>query len=648
MASKLRICAGLLMLLAACGGVSRPVFERFDARVTPSANDHPDVPAIVLLDRALLTFGVEQERRVPYARLRRYRRVKVLRSTGLPLGRIVVPHDPGTILRGMIARAVQPDGTVTEADEGREVDHETGVRARVVDVPDVRVGTIVEYAYDIYADDLRFVPPWVFQGRLPTLRSEYAVVVPDGFEVDLRFSQNGRFIDRPPERFEIDGATRYSWSMADLPPLFVEPDMPKVELLAPRAHVLFQRARVGGQVHEGFESWDSVAIWHLGRLERWANLSDATVREARRVAGDSPQDERALKLMEVLARDLAKPAGPPPPLWRAPMVHPDQVLRDRAANPTTRGMLLVALLRSVGVRAVPALYAYGDRDVLAPDAATVRALDGVAAVVPRTGGALVLDPNQMTVSSDVPGPRLQQTQLVLMRPDGAEIVRVPRSSPQASRCEIDFELRLDPGGDIFGQVNARLTGAEAGALREQLLPAPPDAYAARVSEFLHKRGIALPIESVSIADLRALRRPLSLKGRLNGPRTVPNESTELFVRLGDIIGWPTAATRKTRRTPLLLGAPRELAVRGTLALPEGYEPSIMPPSFGHGFQGVAVRFEARAETRGRIGFVRTERWPITEVSPRRYPAYYRFVESVRSGEDQAFSIRRPPERPLEY
>ena len=640
----------LIALTACASSTSLPAFERFDPRVTPTANQHPDAAGIVLLDRGLLTFGIDPERQVPYARLRRYRRVKVLRPEGRTLANIELAHDPQAIVRGLIARSVLPDGSTRSIDPDaiRTTRSDDGRRTQRFAVPGVEVGTIIEYTYDVYTDDLRFLPPWIFQDVLPTVRSEYAVVVPAEFEVDLRFSSGGRFINRPPERFDIDGAARYSWSLGNLRPQFIERGMPGLALLAPRAHVLFRSARFGDRVHAGFGSWDDVAAWHLARQPNWATLAASTTAEAQRVAGDSPQDERALKLLEVIARDLGDERDAAAPLWRASFEHPDAVLRAKAGNPTSRGMLLVALLKAVGIPAVPGLFAYRDRDILIPDAPTVRAVDGIVAVVPRPNRPLVLDPNQLTVSSAVASPRLQNTRVVLLRSDGAEVIRVPRSSPSASKCEVDFNVRLDPRGDVTGAVEARLTGAEAGALRQRLRDAEPESLAQEISTFLHTRGVALPIDSVSVADLNALRRPLTFKGRITVPQAITGEGTEMFARIGRIIGWPTEPIRQTRRSPLPLGPPRTVEIRGTLRLPEGYEPAIIPPPASHDFDGISVRFEARTETRTRFGFVRQETWSRPAVAPRRYRAYHQFLTEVRRSEDSAFSVRRPPERPLEY
>lgn len=640
-----------LLFLVGCGSsLPTPKFERFDMNAIPEPSDYPDVPAVVLLDRGELMLTVDTKRRTPLGRLRRYRRIEILRETGLEFARVEVPYDPGTGVHGLIVRTVLPDGTIINADPENITDSPSkdGRKAKAVQAPEVVVGSVVEYAYDLYIDDLRFIAPWVFQASIPTVRSEYAVIVPHGFAVDLRYSEKGSFENRPPERFDVDEGTRFSWSIANLPALFAEQGMPAPRLLAPRAHVVFKTATVGTQTFEGFGSWDAVGKWFLSRRPNFLELDDATVAEARRVAGESSDEEKALKIMEVLARDLAEDPGPTPPLYRAELFHPDQVLRMKRANPTTRGLLFVALLNAAGVYAVPGLYAHRDQDVLLPDLPTIRALDGVAAVIPRADGPLILDPSQRTVSTAVSSPRLQGTRIIKLTDGVAEVLRVPNSQPQDSKSEIRYDLRIDKRGDLFGEMEARLTGAEAGALREQLDGATAEEYAAVVSSFLRVRGAGFGVDSVNIADLDALRRPLVLKGTVAFPNLVKGEATELELPVGRFVGTSVQELREVRRAPLTLSAPSESEVRVTVTLPEEWEHTSVPQTSSEAWPGGEVKIETRGETRRRIGFIRTTTVRATQISPKVYGAFRRFHERVKIAEDQRVIVTRPPPRQLEF
>ena len=288
-----------LILLAGCGSsLPQPEFERFDVRVTATAEDHPDVPAVVLLDRGTLHMTVDAKRILPIGRLRHYHRVKVLRESGLGRKVVVVPYNEGEAIYGLQARAVTPEGEVWYADPGEVKDLEApdGRRAKSIEVPKLEPGWVVEHTYDRYLQDLRFVEPWVFQADIPTVRSEFAVVAPPGFLVDVRFSRNGEFVNEPPERFDTPEGTRFFWSAKNVPARFDEPNMPSRNLLAPRAHVVFRirearredrhRLRILGRRRHVVPRPGSGVVEALGRHGRRSQTCRG--RELRR--GESAQD----------------------------------------------------------------------------------------------------------------------------------------------------------------------------------------------------------------------------------------------------------------------------------------------------------------------------------------------------------------------
>src|SRR5262249_34293779 len=152
-------------------------------------------------------------------------------------------------------------------------------------------------------------------------------------------------------------------------------------------------------------------------------------------------------------------------------------------------------------------------------------------------------------------------------------------------------------GDLFGTMEARLTGAEAGMLRQQLLEAEPGAYADLISAFIKERGGGIAIESASIADLTELRRPFSVKGNVSVKKAVKGEGTSLALELGKITGSGDvdARLREVRRTPLKIGAPREVEIIATISMPEDYEPDQLLPAFTEKWEGGEVSIKMRAE-----------------------------------------------------
>lgn len=635
---------------ASCaGGSAGPRFERFPMETTPPADAYPVVGAVVLLERGTLTFNADAEHLVPLVKLRRYHREKILRPEVHQLSRVLLPYDPGSAIADLIVQLVLPDGSTIWIDEITDVPSEDGRRAKAFAVPKVPAGAVLEYAYDTYFKDPRFLPSWVFGSVLPTVRSELAVVVPQGFEIDLRYCEDGVPADRPPERFEQDGATRLSWSLADLPAFFPEVSRPDLERVAPVAHVLFVGARIAGRTFSGFRSWDDVRRWFIEeRIGDWARLSPEQAQEAQRIAGDAPVEERALKLMEVVARDLPWTPGPRPPLWRADAPSAQNTLISKQGNATSRGLLLTALMRAAGVEALPAFYARRSHALLLPDFPVVRHVDGIAAVVPRPSGPLVLDPSELTVSAEVPAAELQGTRVIALRDDQAEVMLVPVSSTADSRTTIAYDLRVEPSGRASGTAEARLTGAEASALRALLLPSPPVKHPELIAAFFAERGVLLPLDGTNIADLDALRRPLVIKGPVTAAGIMEDDGEAAKVRLERLLAAPGVPVAPRRRYPLLLGAPKQIEVIITLLFPEDHRPGEPPPPITQQWAGGGHQLSVRSETAHRVGIKAVTEAGGLEITTAEYPAYYRAREAITRALKAELPIQRPPPKTYQY
>ncbi len=643
----------LPFLLAATGcatGLVGPSFERFDLTKTPTANDYPDVPAVVLLDRGEMLFTADPERLTPVARLRRYHRVKILRDTGTELRKVYIPYDPGSLVTDVIARAYLPDGdTESIAGEVVDIEHSSGRPAKAFIFDPLPPGTVIEYAYDHYFKDLRFLPPWRFRNRLPTVRSEIALIVPPAYQIDYRFLDVGERIERPPERFEVDDGTRLFWSMTRQPAIFKEPYMPTDDFVSPQLRLNWVSAEISGKRFDGFASWESVREWFAERAGAWWSLSPKQAGEARRIAGDTSAEEQALKLLAVVARDLGWDDGAALPVRLAKARTASISLDLRKGNLTSRGLLLVALMRAAGLDAYPAVASFRDRGRLFPDVPDGWALDAVVAVMPQASGPLILDPTQLTVNAAVPSPRLQGSRLVMFRDDTAELIQVPLSAATDSRTRIRYDLTVDPDGTAVGTLSAKLTGAEAGLLRRILLTNEAATYPDIVTSFLGARGAALGVQSTNIADLAALRRPLTLTGSVRVPGVMSSDGGTLAtLPLGKIIGLQGPRLAEIRRLPVELGPPHVVEIRATVTFPEDHEPTELPPTLETEWDRGATSIIVRRETDRRIGIKRTDEHRTPSIPVREYRELLRHRKRIRATEDSEVLIQRPPPRTLEY
>src|SRR5437763_936408 len=108
-----------------------------------------------------------------------YRRIKILREAGLKYADAEIIMQPGNSLKEIAARTIHPDGSIV-AYQGKPYDKTIfkargfSYRAKVITLPQVTVGSIVEYKSKVTWLS-RFVTPsrWIMQGDLYTVRARF-------------------------------------------------------------------------------------------------------------------------------------------------------------------------------------------------------------------------------------------------------------------------------------------------------------------------------------------------------------------------------------------------------------------------------------------------------------------------------------------
>ncbi len=112
-----------------------------------------------------------------------YVRLKVLTDAGRKYGDVEIPYSRRSFdLRDIKARTVHPDGTVSNF-QGKPFD-KTIVKSKTIkyvaktfSLPDVQVGSILEYRYSLYYDPgMVYSPDWLLQGDLFQRKLHYTFI----------------------------------------------------------------------------------------------------------------------------------------------------------------------------------------------------------------------------------------------------------------------------------------------------------------------------------------------------------------------------------------------------------------------------------------------------------------------------------------
>ena len=192
--NMLRRCLPLLLVFASASAIAdswiQPTPEELKMTVEPAA---PNAAAIYLLrdERA--------DDKVHMHSL--YVRMKILTEEGKKYADVELIYDQGRNfgIRAIDGRTIHSDGTVIPFtgkpyDKVLEKTKTLSYKAKVFTLPDVQVGSILEYRYVLaYEDNLVVAPQWYIQQPLYVRRAHYEFLPTDIGTVDSHGGVNNNF-----------------------------------------------------------------------------------------------------------------------------------------------------------------------------------------------------------------------------------------------------------------------------------------------------------------------------------------------------------------------------------------------------------------------------------------------------------------------
>jgi hypothetical protein len=111
-----------------------------------------------------------------------YKRLKVLTEKGKDRASVEIPYDAKYVgISDIRARSIAPDGTITPF-SGKAFNstivkaHGVKYLAKVFTLPNVQVGSIIEWKYTEYWENYVFAPHWVLQNDLLTKRAKFTFI----------------------------------------------------------------------------------------------------------------------------------------------------------------------------------------------------------------------------------------------------------------------------------------------------------------------------------------------------------------------------------------------------------------------------------------------------------------------------------------
>ena len=471
-----------------------------------------------------------------------YVRLKVLTDKGKEFGNVELSYENrkgggGYTVNDIAGRTIHSDGTVfpftgKPYDKLIEKGQNTKYMAKVFTLPNIEVGSIVEYRYTLRYDDHYFISPqWIIQSELFTRKAHYmwkptseqlvtnddrgqvtnsiawTPILPKGTDVKL---SNVPGTDQ--RVFEVN--------IQNVPPA------PDEELMPPISSLTFRVLFYYSPYRSNAEFWKDEG-------KHWSKLQDKFIGPGkgvndavRQLVGASDTSEQKLRkiyaaVMEMENTDFTHEhsAAEEKSEGLKDLHNTDDILARKRGESDQLALLFIAMARAVGLKAYAMTVTNRDRHLFLSTYFNLSQFDDTIALVNVDGKELTFDPGSrycpyghLAWKHTMAG-GLRQTD------SGAAIVFTEAEPYVASQVQRVADLKMDESGVVTGTVKMTYIGAPA--LRWRQIALRGDATAlehdlrTRVEELLPS-GMEVKVSSISkVADYeQPLVADITVKGNI--------------------------------------------------------------------------------------------------------------------------------------
>jgi len=436
-----------------------------------------------------------------------YARIKILTEKGrLQFSDVEIPYRAGVLnVRALEGRTIHSDGTIvpfTGQAYSKELvkSGDARVMARVFSMPDVQVGSILEYQYELQYDDMWiFYPEWTLQERVFVHEAHYHFIP---YPIALNSSN---FLMVPDPQGRLTPATRLQYD-ASLPPgarfqdlpsgtdlvmndVAAIPDEPYSPPLGSFSYRLFYYY-TGNFSAQDF--WKGAGKSWSQKVDRFAAQSDAIGKAVTGIVAPGDADEQKLKkiydaAMTVENTEFSREHSQAENKAQGLQVKTAaDIWAQKRGTPNEITRLFIAMTRAAGMKASAMIVTERDKRVLNANYLHWDQLTDEIAIVTVGGKEMYFDPGQRYC--DYGKLHWKHTQVLGIRQtdNGTEAVLTPAAEYKDSVVDRKATLQLGPDGTLQGTITLSMTGVEALRWRQVALRNDEEETKKRIGDELQR------------------------------------------------------------------------------------------------------------------------------------------------------------------
>jgi hypothetical protein len=650
---KLRRLAFLLILVAAClsfrpilpttsGDEWQPI-DPADLKMT-SEPKAPGAPAIYLYRQVDRKDSGRANTEYNYVR------IKILNEEGRKYANVEIPYyrqDATVTISNIRARTVRPDGTVLNFD-GKVFDKTiekskgTKIHAKTFSIPDVQVGSIVEYHFNYdFDDDHVFDSYWVLSDELFTRTAKFTLKPYPEFHVRWTWPAGLPTGTAPPKQ-DPDGVVRLV--SQDIPAFQQEDYMPpenelKYRVLFIYSQELFEDNPVkywrqfGKKSNDQFESF-------IGKHKDLENFASQVV---------TPADSQDAKLRKLYARvqqfrntsfEHRKSAEELKREKPKKIENVADILKYGYGDGLQLTWLFVGLARAAGFEASGAWVARRNDYFFNQTRMNSGELTTNVAIVKVDGKELYLDPGSAFVpfgllpwmETGVAGLRLNK--------DGGVWIETPMPESSVSEIKRNAQLKMTDEGALEGKLTLTFTGLEACTRRTDWRNQDAEARKKYLEEVLQEYvPAASEVELKNQPDWNGSEQPLVAEYDLKIPGWVSSAGKRALMPAGIFSSTEKHMFEHSNRVNAVYFSYRFRKTDDvTVELPSGWQVGSLPKDQDVDAKAAEYILKVQAQPAS-VHLTRVVRCDLVMVPKDAYPTLRNFFQAVKSGDEQQIVLQ---------
>jgi transglutaminase-like putative cysteine protease len=548
-----------------------------------------DTAAVVLYSEQQTSVGGNGEIEI------RYRMAyKILRDSGRKYGEVIVLATKDTPLVSLKGWSLAPDGTSNEAKQKDAVETDLNPdtlysddHMYVLDLPAAVPGNVVAYEYvqkgrpDIAEDE------WWFQQPVPVLDARYALSIPDSWKFSAFWANHAA------EDPQDAGANEHVWELRDIPAVDVEDDMPPWRAVAGRMVVKYASPEKVAQVEQA-GSWHDMGLWYAGISDGRRDPTPAIRQQAAALTANRPQPLDKIRAIAAYVQHNVRYVAIEIGIGGYQPHAAGQIFTNQYGDCKDKATLLSSMLSAIGVKSYYAI-AESQRGIVRQDLPSLESFDHMILAIqlppdasdkdlysvvndPTLGKLLFFDPtDDYTPLGDLPAP-LQDNSVLLVKPDGGELVHLPLLPSAVNRLVRTATFTLGPDGNLTGKVEEVSWGEPAAERRAEFLDAVPADRAKILNRFLGAFLDRFDLLSATLGNLNQFNEDFIVNYSFVAHNYARSAGNLILLRPA-VLGRkePISASTKPRKYPVEFPATEVDTDVFQITLPAGYVVDELPP-----------------------------------------------------------------------